>query len=71
MGKKVKKEGLKRETRRFPNISFTKKNYLLLLLAIIVIIAGFFFLARGSTTLAPILLVLGYCVLVPLAILWK
>lgn len=33
------------------------------------IVAGFADLAAGGTTLAPILLVLGYCVLVPIAIL--
>ncbi|HET7583405.1 MAG TPA: hypothetical protein VFK13_00730 [Gemmatimonadaceae bacterium] len=31
--------------------------------------AGFADLARGGVTLAPILLVVGYCVLVPVAIL--
>jgi hypothetical protein len=33
------------------------------------IIAGYADLWAGGTTLAPVLLVLGYCVLVPLAIL--
>jgi hypothetical protein len=37
--------------------------------AIATIAIGFVDLARGGTTIAPILLVLGYCVLVPLAIL--
>jgi hypothetical protein len=37
--------------------------------ALIVIVAGFADLAAGGTTVAPILLVLGYCVLVPVAIL--
>jgi hypothetical protein len=37
--------------------------------AALVLIAGFADLARGGETLAPILLVIGYCVLVPLAIL--
>ncbi|MFN2602013.1 MAG: hypothetical protein ABR582_04555 [Gemmatimonadaceae bacterium] len=37
--------------------------------ALLVIVAGFADLARGGTTLAPILLVIGYCVLVPIAIL--
>ncbi len=31
--------------------------------------AGYGDLARGGDTIAPILLVVGYCVLVPLAIL--
>ena len=38
-------------------------------LAIAAILLGFADLARGGTTVAPILLVLGYCVLVPVAIL--
>lgn len=33
------------------------------------ILLGFADLARGGTTIAPILLVAGYCVLVPIAIL--
>ena len=37
--------------------------------ALLVIIAGFADLVRGGTTVAPILLVIGYCVLVPIAIL--
>lgn len=39
------------------------------LLAFIVLAAGYADLWRGGETLAPILLVLGYCVFVPLAIL--
>ena len=38
-------------------------------LATLALLAGFADLWRGGTTLAPILLVLGYCVLVPRAIL--
>ncbi|HXV15342.1 MAG TPA: hypothetical protein VD758_01100 [Gemmatimonadaceae bacterium] len=37
--------------------------------ALAAIVVGFADLARGGTTIAPVLLVLGYCVLVPLAIL--
>lgn len=38
-------------------------------IAVVVILAGFADLARGGETIAPILLAVGYCVLVPLAIL--
>ena len=38
-------------------------------LAALALIVGYADLARGGTTVAPILLVLGYCVLVPIAIL--
>ena len=37
--------------------------------ALAAIIVAFADLALGGTTIAPVLLVLGYCVLVPLAIL--
>jgi hypothetical protein len=37
--------------------------------AIGVILLGFADLSRGGETIAPILLVLGYCVLIPAAIL--
>ncbi len=38
-------------------------------LAIGALLLGFADLARGGETIAPILLVIGYCVLVPMAIL--
>ena len=38
-------------------------------LAALSLLLGYADLARGGETVAPILLVLGYCVLVPLAIL--
>lgn len=37
--------------------------------ALLVILAGYADLARGGETIAPVLLVVGYCVLIPLAIL--
>jgi hypothetical protein len=38
-------------------------------IAAAVIVLGFADLARGGETIAPILLAVGYCVLIPLAIL--
>lgn len=38
-------------------------------LAMLAIATGYADLARGGETIAPVLLVAGYCVLVPLAIL--
>ena len=37
--------------------------------AAVILLAGYADLARGGETIAPLLLVAGYCVLVPLAIL--
>lgn len=48
---------------------FSKRNWQWLIAGAVVIIAGFISLSMGSITLAPILLVLGYCVLIPIGIL--
>jgi hypothetical protein len=45
------------------------RTFLLWGLAALAIVGGFADLARGGETIAPILLVIGYCVLVPMAIL--
>ena len=50
---------------------FGKKNYIFFAIAMIVIILGYVSLGQGSITLAPLLLVIGYCVLVPIALLVK
>ena len=45
------------------------RSAILWAVALLTLLLGFADLARGGETLAPILLVIGYCVLVPLAIL--
>lgn len=50
---------------------FGMKNYLVFAAAVIVIVIGYVTLGYGSMTLAPALLVLGYCVLIPVAIVIK
>ncbi|HLG93943.1 MAG TPA: hypothetical protein VI546_03815 [candidate division Zixibacteria bacterium] len=50
---------------------FGKRNYILFAAGLLVIIAGFIFLGTGDTVFAPILLVLGYCVIIPVAIIIK
>ena len=49
-------------------LRFGRINGILLGAAIISLAAGYLLLAQGSTTLAPVLLVLGYCVLFPLGL---
>lgn len=51
--------------------SFGPKNYILLGIALVIIILGYVSLGQGSITLAPILLIIGYCVLIPIAIMLK
>ena len=54
-----------------PDLGFSwgLANSLLLGLAVAVLVAGFVALSRGSITLAPVLLVLGYCGLIPASLL--
>jgi hypothetical protein len=63
--------GPARKTARLQTVKFGPKNYVLGGLGLLSIVFGFITLAAGSITLAPILLVLGYCVIVPVAILIK
>jgi hypothetical protein len=49
---------------------WTKTNYILLGAGLFLIIVGFLFLGFGDITIAPVLLVLGYCVIIPLGILY-
>lgn len=44
-------------------------NYLIFAAAAVVILAGYFALSKGSITLAPFLLLLGYLVLIPWGIM--
>lgn len=49
-------------------LRFGRRNVAVLGAALAALAAGYALLAAGSTTLAPILLVLGYCVLFPLGL---
>ncbi len=49
--------------------AFGQKNLLLFIVALIVIVLGHISLGMGSITFAPVCLMLGYCILVPLAII--
>jgi hypothetical protein len=48
---------------------FSRRNLLLLLLGLVTITAGYGVLSGGSASLAAVLLVLGYVVIFPLALL--
>ena len=51
------------------NLRFTKVNAALGVGGIAVLTVGYWLLAQGSITAAPVLLVLGYVVLLPMAII--
>jgi hypothetical protein len=50
-------------------LQFGTRNVVLLAGAALALVAGYVLLAQGSVTAAPILLVLGYCVLLPLGLI--
>ena len=78
MKKKQTKKARPQKTKkaRF-NFPLTAENYQIFGIGILVIILGYISLSQGpadsfwSLTLAPILLVLGYCVIIPISILYK
>jgi hypothetical protein len=49
--------------------SWGLENSLLMGLGVVSLLAGYLALSKGSTTLAPVLLVTGYCVLIPASLL--
>jgi hypothetical protein len=49
-------------------LHFGRKNFISLAAAVVSLSAGYWLLSRGSTTAAPILLVLGYCVFFPVGL---
>ena len=49
-------------------LRFGPKNYVLLSAAVVSLVVGYWLLSKGSTTVAPILLVLGYCVFFPVGL---
>jgi uncharacterized membrane protein HdeD (DUF308 family) len=58
-------------------LPYSRSNYLLFGIAILTLVMGYWALAQPpvdgalTMTVAPILLVIGYCVLIPLAIMLK
>lgn len=54
-----------------PTLSFSRTNGIWLGLGALVIAIGYVLLGQGDTGLAPVLLVVGYCVLLPIGIVKK
>lgn len=52
-----------------PTLKFTRVNMWFAVAALAAIVAGYSLLGQGSITLAPVLLVIGYVVFLPLAII--
>jgi hypothetical protein len=57
------------EAETAPGLRFTTENAVLAAAGVLCLVLGYWLLARGSITAAPLLLVLAYVVLLPLAII--
>ena len=64
-----KGRGLRKPVEVDLGFSWGPRNSLVLGIGLVVLAGGYFALSRGSMTLAPALLVLAYCGLVPTALL--
>jgi hypothetical protein len=76
MAKAVKKSDGRRRQKE-EKLPLAKENFYIIGAGLVVILIGYLALANGPIegfmplVLAPTLLVLGYCVIIPLGILWK
>lgn len=76
MAKVVKTKQLKR-SKADDSLPFDRENYIILGIGLLVIVLGYVALSGNTVegfsqlTLAPILLVLGYCVIIPVGILYR
>lgn len=75
-GKKVQSSKLGKQKKEF-SFPLEKENFMIIGLGIVVLVVGYFLMSQNSvdgfvpTVLSPILLVLGYCFIIPYGILKK
>ena len=74
---KIEKSRQSKKTKRDDSFPFERENYIILLAGIVVIVLGYLALSEKTVegflplTVAPILLVLGYCVIIPVGIMYR
>lgn len=77
MAKAVKRTEQKRRATRDEKLPLEKANFIIIGFGLLVILAGYIVLANGPIegffplVLAPILLLVGYCFIIPLGILYR
>jgi len=75
--KKDKKKSLKRSIRKDKISLLPARSLKIFALGIVVLFIGYIFMMQGpadsfwSRTLAPLVLIIGYCVIIPIAILFR
>ncbi|MEO0234077.1 MAG: hypothetical protein ABIN35_07930 [candidate division WOR-3 bacterium] len=65
---KEKNDVVKKDTE---GIKFSKLSILIFILSLISMFLGYFLLSKGDLKFAPVLLTIGYIILIPLAIFKK
>jgi len=53
------------------NVKFSRTSIILFLSALLTILAGYIIMAQGDIAVSPILLVIGYVILIPASIMKK
>jgi hypothetical protein len=78
MAKQIQKEKLsQKKAKRDESLSLESINYQIILAGVVIIVAGYFALSAQpwdnpiALTVAPILLVFGYCVVIPFGIIYR
>jgi hypothetical protein len=77
MAKVVRRSEQKRRVQRDEKLPLGRENFAIIGIGLLVIVAGYLALANGPIegflplVLAPILLFVGYCLIIPLGILYK
>ena len=76
-GSNLSKLKAKKQSQEHLHVSFSTKNYSIIAFGILVIIIGYILMSEQSvdgfmpTVVAPIFLVIGYCIIIPIGIIYK
>ena len=49
----------------------TRINFRILVVGIILISIGYLIMGTGDSTISPLLLIIGYVIIIPIALLWR
>ena len=77
MAKQIQKDKVAKKTKRDESLSLEPINYQIILAGVVIIVAGYFALSAQpwdnpiALNVAPILLVFGYCVVIPFGIIFR
>ena len=77
MGKVVRRRDVRRKSQREEVLPLGRENFTILGIGLLVILGGYIAMLAGGVegfvplVVAPILLVLGYCVIIPVGILYR